>query len=599
MKTLKYLFISALICFSGQSCKEYLEKAPLDIISDVAVWNDKALTNAYVANLYGQMKLPSTFQPALFPPGISWLFLELTAGESVISDEATTPHTWNPEISQNFIFGNLTNSTAGGFKEYWPYELIRACNVFIENMATSTLSESIKKTLSAEVRVIRAYTYFEMAKRYGGVPLITKAQSINDPESELFAKRNKEAEIYDFIGLEIDAVLNDLPEDDIRSFTKYGALALKSRAMLYAGSIAKYGTVQLDGVVGIPSSRANSYFQASYDASKLIDGSGVFSLYKADIKAGDLKSYADNFYKLFMTEKSPETIFEVAFIPGIRSHTGASFVPTGGGNMVDPSLNLANAFEMVDGSSGVIDYANIATANVPDLHKNKDPRFNASILSEGDIFHGVVAHTNWWIIKENGDRNQEPGVFYTGQNGVTMPGQGSAYTWSGFCSKKMVKDHINEPTSGIDGLCDMPCLLFRLGEIYLNLAEAAQELGKSAEALKYTNLIRSRAGISQLISISMKQIKQERRVELAMGEGHRYWDLRRWRDAAKSPAEGGLNGLRITKAQPYYDYRDSKFHFDVGNAEANPRVFKEANYYLPITVRRLSNNKNLVENPGY
>ena len=56
-----------------------------------------------------------------------------------------------------------------------------------------------------------------MMKRYGGVPLITKAQSINDPESELFAKRNKEAEIYDFIGLEIDAVLNDLPEDDIRS----------------------------------------------------------------------------------------------------------------------------------------------------------------------------------------------------------------------------------------------------------------------------------------------------------------------------------------------------------------------------------------------
>ena len=50
----------------------------------------------------------------------------------------------------------------------------------------------------------------------------------------------------------------------------------------------------------------------------------VHFLYKADIKAGDLKSYADNFYKLFMTEKSPETIFEVAFIPGIRSHTGAS-----------------------------------------------------------------------------------------------------------------------------------------------------------------------------------------------------------------------------------------------------------------------------------
>ena len=149
------------------------------------------------------------------------------------------------------------------------------------------------------------------------------------------------------------------------------------------------------------------------------------------------------------------------------------------------------------------------------------------------------------------------------------------------------------------GYDDVPCLLFRLGEIYLNCAEAAQELGMPNEALKYVNLIRSRAGISQLSSISMDQIKHERRVELALAEAHRYWDLRRWRDAAKPAAEGGLDGLYLTKAQPYYDYRDGKFHFDCGNVESNARVFKEAYYYLPITTARTLANKNLVENPGY
>jgi len=592
MKDIKYIFISVLISFSFQSCEEQiLSKEPLDIISDAAVWNDQSLVNAYVSNLYGRIKIPSTFLPTLDNS-------ELIGGEALLCDDATTRHTWHPEWSNNYLFGGLTAS--GGLKEYWDYTLIRACNVFIENMTTSTISESLKKILSAEVRMIRAYTYFEMVKRYGGIPLITQAQSINDPESELFVKRNNEQEVYDFIGSEIDAVLNDLPTDDKNRFTKFGALSLKSRAMLYAGSIAKYGTVQLDGVVGIPSNLASSYFQASYNASKQIipesdGGSGgtVFSLYKGDIKADDLSSYADNFYNLFLTEKTVESIFEVDFIAGVKGNTASYGLY---GSMMDPSVELANAFEMVDGSSGVIDYANVAVTNVPDLYKNKDPRFRASILNTGDPWSGGITYSNWYIIREDGEKMGTAGVYYTGQNGVTMPTRGSGETYTGFGTKKLVRDLGYIPAWGMD---DVPCMVFRLGEIYLNCAEAAQELGKTDDALRYVNLIRSRAGIAQLTTIDLDKIKHERRVELALGEAHRYWDLRRWRDAAKSPVNGGLNGLYITKAQTYYDYRDSKFHFDVGHVEANARVFKEAYYYLPITTSRRNNNPNLVENPGY
>ena len=597
MKNIKYIFILIAIGLSVVSCEEkLLDKEPLDIISDAVVWNDESLLNAYVANLYGRMKIPTTFLPALTAT-------ELAGDEMFISDEATTPHVWHSEWIGGYIFGNLTSS--GGFKEYWDYELIRDCNTFIENIGAE-ISEDTKTELTAEVRMIRAYTYFEMVKRYGGIPLITKAQSIDDSESELYVARDTEQDVYDLIASEIDAVLDDLPSDDKNRFTKYGALALKSRAMLYAGSIARYGTVQLDGIVGISSDLADDYFQASYNASIQIipesdggSGESAFSLYEDDITEDDLSSYSDNYYNLFITEQTSESIFEVDFISGIRSNIASSYGTNCYGTMMFPCVEFANAFEMVDGSSGVIDYANIAVDYVPDLYKNKDPRFNASILNEGDTWHDTETHCNYWIIKENGDKLSERGVYYTGQNGVTMPQKGDAETTTGFSTKKMVKDYTEAPLQGSVGTDDVPCMVFRLGEMYLNCAEAAYELGKTDESLKYVNRIRKRAGILQLTSISMEKIKQERRIELSMGEAHRYWDLRRWRDAAKSSEEGGLNGLRITNALVYYDYRDGKFHFEVTNAEDNARVFKEAYYYLPITATRINNNPNLIENPGY
>src|SRR5207302_6319089 len=111
------------------------------------------------------------------------------------------------------------------------------------------LTATDKKQFTAEFRFIRAYMYFELVKRMGGVPLVTK-QLIYDysgDASSLQQPRNKESEVYDFIGSEMDAIKADL--GNISSSTgvpsnsranKYTALALKSRAMLYAGSLAKY-----------------------------------------------------------------------------------------------------------------------------------------------------------------------------------------------------------------------------------------------------------------------------------------------------------------------------------------------------------------------
>lgn len=99
----------------------------------------------------------------------------------------------------------------------------------------------------------------------------------------MYPKRNSEQEIYDFILSEVDEIVKDLPEQiesaELGRISKYAAYALQSRAALYVGSIARYGKVQLDGLLGIPENMADSYYQKSYEASKAIINSGMYTLY--------------------------------------------------------------------------------------------------------------------------------------------------------------------------------------------------------------------------------------------------------------------------------------------------------------------------------
>ena len=118
--------------------------------------------------------------------------------------------------------------------------------------------------------------------------------------------------------------------------------------------------------------------------------------------------------------------------------------------------------------------------------------------------------------------------------------------------------------------------------------------GKTDDALNAINQIRERAGIAKLTSITREQIRHERKVELAF-EGHRYWDLRRWR-IATSVIPVNRSGLRYV-----LDYNTRKYKVMIlknYDGVAAP-IFDEKNYYMPITATRISNNPSLVENPGY
>ena len=601
-----------LLLLGSSACSNYLEKETFDIITPDKVWNDPKLIDAVLVGMYYYVQMED-FDYWYRDP---WRL----QNASSMSDDAQGSFQKDPLFDN----GNATYTYEDAlFEQKFSdvYKYIRNCNEFLYQIEISTiLSAGKKKELAAEVRFLRAMHYFTLVKRYGGVPLIKEPQEYNPSDLEsLRVPRNTEKDIYDFIISECQAAAQDLPETrsneaKYRTY-KYVALALCSRTALYAGSIARYGTVQLNGLVGIPSSEADRYFQTSYDASKTIIESGQFALYnkKPDNKS---QNYCDIFLK--GNGDNGEYIFQKQYnVSGGKAHSWDkrnapfSYRGSGWGCGIAPTLELVEAYEYIDGSEGSLKLEENGKQRRFDdpyeLFANKDPRLFASVFLPGSPCMGTNIEWIRGIIDFKNEKHQattQPdgdntvtidGITYKtcGKDGGADAGDASK---TGFYQKKFFDETLTNMNMNQS---ETPWPIFRLGEVYLNLAEAAMELNKSSEALDAVNKIRERAGIALLSSINMDKVRHERRVELAF-EGHRFWDLKRWRIAHLDVAQGGLNGFRGTALYPWYDIRDGKYVFERGtNPPKQTRIFLEKNYYTKINQDDINSNPNLIQNPGY
>jgi hypothetical protein len=566
--TLSFLGIGV---FSG--CKKDLLNISPSIITEKNVWSDANLINAYITNLYSRSQFAGLYVGL---PEIPNLYA---------SDEGMCVYDFVPNpIGQ----GNLRNT--GGVLEYWPYDLIRDINTLIDKLPTTPLSAEQKNRAMGEAKFMRAYAYFEMVKRYGGVPLVTTVQDVNAGEA-LFVKRNTEKELYDFVAAEADACAGLLPDtysgSDVGRISKYAALALKSRAMLYAGSEAKYGTLQLDGLVGMPAAEAAKYWQASYDASKAIIDGKKFELFN---KYPDDRS--KNYQMIFLEKDNSEIIFSKKYISLTAGHDFDDFYQTNRnytfwGCAFDPYMELIDSYENKDGSSGKIDW-NTVTGFLPEIFKNKDPRFHATILYNGMPWVKDTVEI-WSGIYVNGNLRNSQSDKYQGMDEVGFDQKTVQGSRTGFLMKKYLDPTLQFPKPGQSS---QDWIVFRYGEVLLNFAEAAFELGKTAEALDAINQIRIRAGIVPLTGITMDKIRHERRIEMVF-EMHRFYDLRRWHTAVD------VLNAEFHGALSYYQWEAKKFSFQVVSADGYKKVFKPQYYYLPITPDRINNNPSLKENPLY
>jgi len=602
-----------LVLLGMTSCNEYLEKESFDIITPEQVWKDPKLINGVMVNLYDGLQL----EDFNYWNRDAWRIMNA----ATMSDEAQGSFQKDPMFDN----ANATYTYEDGlFEQKFAdrYKLIRNCNDFMAQAEQATsLSDADKTLLLAEARFLRAMHYFTLVKRYGGVPLITAPQVYDPAKLEsLMLPRNKEIEIYDFIISECQEAAAILPvtrDAAARYRANRGtALALCSRAALYAGSIARYGKVELDGVVGIPANEADRFFQTAYNASTAIIGLQVYTLYNK--KAANK---TQNYYEIFTKGNGDngEYIFQKQYnVAGGKGHdwdkrnAPFSYRAGGWGCGVAPTLEMVEEYEYTDGTAGTLKLTDangkpLRFNNPYELFADKDPRLFASVYLPGSQCKGSVMEWRRGVIEsdtkryvatsqpDGGNKVEINGVVYStsGKDGGADAGDASK---TGFYQKKFWDETLTDLNMGKS---ETPWPVFRLGEIYLNLAEAAMELGKTSEALDAVNIIRDRAGIARLTSISMAKIRHERKVELAF-EGHRFWDMKRWRIAHLDVQQGGLNGFSGSALYPWYDIRDGKYIVEKGtNTPKQKRIFLEKNYYGKINADDMNSNPLLVQNPGY
>jgi hypothetical protein len=599
-------FIALLVC---SSCEDVLDKKPLDTITDADLWNDAALINKYLLQCYSEINFYNEMGYGVNHDGFANANPFVATG---LSDEATS--SWIPTGKPWEI-----NSVYGSAMDYswWGYATVRRLNIFIEKLSTNLpVTTEIKAKMLGEAKFLRAFAYFNMVKRYGGVPLILKVQNETDPVEELYPTRATEKAVYDFILNELDEVIaSNALSKTISAGTAgkpgyYAVLALKSRVALYAGSIAKYGLyknkIYSGGVVGIPETYANDYYLKSYNASKeIIEQSGL-SLYRKYID-GTKAGYIKNYQYIFLEENNPEVIFSEVFNgKTTRGHSWDKWqTPNGydewtGGQQNSVYIEMVESYENTDGS-----YQKLPVSNgdndlytLTEIFGKKDPRFAASIYTQGTVYNnnGIPVELNYrYAVKENGVWLQD-GSLKNGEQVVGVCQRSPRPTPFGILKYL-------SPTGKIYSRFESETdwIVFRLGEIYLNLAEAAFELtGKQNEVDNAINAIRNRAGMGSLTNVTLAQIKQERKIELAF-EGNRFFDLRRWNDAktalnVQSGTAGGWHGYRFA-----YDLAANKYKVEkISNVTGTPTpYFTDAFYYMPILQSRMNQNKNLVQNPGY
>lgn len=625
MKKLSFKILVSASMLIVAGCNDWLERKPQNIILEEQVWNDPKMITGLLANYYDRLPYHT----------------DLNHGSNGDAN-AVNREGWQDFAAYDEAMWSNNDDARNNILSYpvdrwrlWDYGLIRDINLALENIQTYAvkLSDGQKAQFSAELRFLRAVVYFEHVKRMGGVPLVTKQLIYNfdGNPSALQQPRNKEEEVYDFIASELDAVKDALGNGTSNTrANKFTALAVKSRAMLYAASIAKYNNKMASpistpgGEVGIPASRANDYYTKSLAASEEIITSGSYELYKSNPDKGV------NFYEA-ITKKSAnrEVIWAQDFLVSKDKRHGFTYDNIArnvrednlSSSSITPSLNLVEDYEYLDGTSGELKNRNAGNTDyvyydkLQDIFANKDARLYGTVIYPGTSFRGsevqIQAGVKVWDNATNAFKTVESNVLgSTYDDGGLLTGASgpqrsqTEVSNTGFYLRKYVDQTAMSSTRGIRS--DMWWVRFRLGEIYLNAAEAAFELGQNATALKYINTLRERAGFpaNSLKTLTLERIQNERRVELAF-EDHRVWDLKRWRIAHEVWNGNVSNPDAVIYA--LYPYRvvrpghatHGKYVFDklVAPRFRAPRFFQMGNYYSAIQQNIIDNNPKIIRNP--
>ena len=596
----KYILL-LLVCLVMSCSDSYLDKTPDEDMSLEMVFQERNYAEAFLSNIYSYLPLELTMA------WHSWMGWDLNLNPFVgAADEMEM--SWNTPYNQFMNSGAWSPADAGTGTPafwWWYYEAIRKTNLFLENIHKTPMNEVDKNKWIGEAYFMRAFYHFMLFRVYGPIPLLDRSIS-TDEDFTNFVRRPIE-EVVSFI-------LNDCekayPLLDIKvTSDKYGritsaaVLALKARLLLYAASPLYNGNPDY---VDFKNAEGENFFPINYNKQKWrIAANAAKDCIDKTEAAGYRLYYSasqdpfESYSELFLVRHNSEILFARNSGEGYYFEQLCSASGQGGWSGLNPTQNLVDAYEMqsnglrpIIGYDGTVPIINSESKYVEEgftseahpkgyypagtcnMYVGRDPRFYASVNFNGQQWRG---------------RQLE--FFSTGLD----RGAGPDFPSTGYLSRKYSDEAVNIP----QGRWTLKTwIFFRLGELYLNYAEALNEIdGPIDDVYTYINAIRKRAGMpalpKNLTQDEMRErIRHERRIELAF-ETHRYFDCHRWKIAEETD-NGPILGLSRHLGT---SLQDNTFYTRM---VIETRVFDAPKHYLwPLQQYELDRVPWLIQNPKW
>ncbi|WEK35363.1 MAG: RagB/SusD family nutrient uptake outer membrane protein [Candidatus Pseudobacter hemicellulosilyticus] len=608
MKRAIILYTTLAILLSFSSCNKFLDQQPDDILTKEMVFNDEQRVQQWLAAIYKYI------------PDPYWDYGR-ALGFNPLADEVQIPLTWSSFgwWPANVQQGNWNPSM--GTYDFWgnTYKAVRSAYIFLDNvkpLPAQTLSQQQVDMMKLEARFLIAYYYSQMLELYGPFPLVTRLIDADAAIEDLLLPRTPFDQIVDHLDKELLDLANQLPTYLASENTDFGrptrgiALAVRARMLLVAASPLYNGNPMYQQ---LKNTDGTALFTASYDANKwkkaadatrlLLDlaETGVYDLYK-EYRNGAIDPFL-SFQNLFLTpgNSNKEIIFARADcnIGEYDKHSQPRGFGGNGGYGI--TQELVDAFYTRNGLPIADDpeYSEDGFSTTDGLYTNTSWKLGNQAATEGLVtpkgtfnmyvnreprFYITVRYNGQWIPKEG--RNTQ---FYNG-GWDGLPSYDSPPC--GYLVRKRVHPE-SIPRNSYTPY--RPGILFRLGEFYLNYAEALNEYDpQHTDIEKYMNRIRERAGVPNLSSTLKGQqaamreaIHAERRVELAT-EGKRYMDMRRWL-IAQTVFTKPVTGMNTQAGSGDFFKRTSFMS----------RAFDSKMYLWPIYQQYIDRNPNLLQNPGW
>lgn len=573
------------------------------------------------------------------------------------TDESVDPPLWNGN-NQRTAWNLWSPTNAAG---YWDgyYNYNGHCHMFLDILADNDprgATEADKARWRSEAEFLKAYYHSRLLAMYGPVPIVDQRLPQSTMPEDMPGRSHYDY-VVDYIVNKLDEAAPNLPAtgqaDDWGRATSTAAKAIKGRVLLYAASDL------WNGKFPFPDWKNTNYetpgygkelvshtydpqkwqraLDANLDALQYAEKEGGRSLVDmnnlprtladlpvpyipgVDTTTVEGKEFAKRVLMLRSITNSDENdgnkeIIWGVFMQGDRQWINFATWPkriaqynnnwVDGWCAISPTLYSAEHYYTVNGKlpekDGEFAPKNewFTSANINDrsevikLHVNREPRFYASLSFDGDDYSPIMCDGKPLRInlRDANKQGYNHDLFYRD------------YTVTGYISKKYTSPEIRiSSVTGTDNRKNYAKPLFRLAELYLNVAECYAALGDNKNAIKYLNPIRKRAGIPELEETDitsdmtmMDWVRNERFVEL-WGEGHRFYDVRRWMTAPQTLRAGAREGLNVLGAGMNPSFNE------LNKRTVINQQFQWHNqmYLWPIKASEIYNNPQLVQAPEY